>query len=197
MLQILLKVLKQKFWTGMLLESWKVWYPTVTEFIKTLFTSYFRIVMMPGEKKEGVFVLQHTTLKEGEMQGISLKNINKWVTRDEEFKVKIIIYCLIAETLEYIGVHPERQDPIVLWSAVYTMYCRLKLGERQSAVYAKECRLNGETAGWRREWAQVTVESTEWARVESTEGEYGEGIRREYLPPSTLSQPRYATFSLC
>lgn len=67
---------------------------TVTEFINTLFPSYFRIVMMPGEEKEEVFVLQHTTLKEGEMQGINLKDINKWVNRDGELKIKIIIYYL-------------------------------------------------------------------------------------------------------
>ena len=69
---------------------------TVTAFINTLFTSYFRIVMMPGEEKEEVFVLQHTTLKEGEMQGINLKDINKWVNRDRggELKIKIIIYYL-------------------------------------------------------------------------------------------------------
>ena len=132
---------------------------------------------MPGEKKEGVFVLQHTTLKEGEMQGISLKNINKWVTRDEEFKVKIIIYCLIY------CLHPERRDPIVLWSAVYTMYCRLKLGERQSAVYAKECRLNGgnrrlkERVGASREYGVgASREYGGAVRRGSTEREYGESI---------------------
>ena len=61
-----------------------------------LFTSYFRIVMMPGEEKEEVFVLQHTTLKEGGMQGINLKDINKWVNRDRdgELKIKITIYYL-------------------------------------------------------------------------------------------------------
>ncbi|XP_068757571.1 TNF receptor-associated factor 3-like [Montipora capricornis] len=57
-------------------------------------TVQIRIVMMPGEEKEEVFVLQHTTLKEGEMQGISLKDIIKWVNRDGELKIKIIIYYL-------------------------------------------------------------------------------------------------------
>ena len=35
------------------------------EFSKTPFTSYFRLVMKPGEEKEEVFVLQHVSLKEG------------------------------------------------------------------------------------------------------------------------------------
>ena len=55
---------------------------TVTELINTQFPFYFRVVMMPGEEKEEVYVLQHITLKEGEMQGINLKDINKWVNRD-------------------------------------------------------------------------------------------------------------------
>ena len=52
----------------------------------------FQDCVMPREKKEEVFVPQHTTLKEGEVQGISSNN--KWVNRDGETKIKIIIYYL-------------------------------------------------------------------------------------------------------
>ena len=63
--------------------------------------------MMPGEEKEEVVVLQHTTLKEGDMQGISLVDIKKrstrmerstlsfsFITLDSDFrKVNEVIFC--------------------------------------------------------------------------------------------------------
>ena len=50
--------------------------------------------MMPGEELEEVFVFQQTTLKEGEMQGIGLEDMNKWVKENGELKIKFLIYYL-------------------------------------------------------------------------------------------------------
>lgn len=81
-------------------KKWKVLITKKMELAVQLLASFqpqtvqIRVVMMPGEEKEEVFVLQHTTLKEGEMQGISLKDINKWVNRDGELIIKIIVYYI-------------------------------------------------------------------------------------------------------
>ena len=50
--------------------------------------------MPTEEEKEEVFVLQHTTLKEREMQGISLEDIKKWVNENGEINIKFLIYYL-------------------------------------------------------------------------------------------------------
>ena len=48
--------------------------------------------MMPGGDKEEVFFLSKTTLKEGEMWGMNLPRINKWVKENGRLKLKFIIY---------------------------------------------------------------------------------------------------------
>lgn len=50
------------------------------------------MVLSPGNENETVFVLQPTTLKEGEMWGRKLSNLNKWVDGDGNISVKFIIY---------------------------------------------------------------------------------------------------------
>jgi len=57
-------------------------------------TVEIRFVMMPGGDKEEVFFLSHTTLKEGQMWGLNLQRINKWVEENGKLRIKFIIYFL-------------------------------------------------------------------------------------------------------
>ena len=48
--------------------------------------------MRPGEdSKQHTFVIQHETLREGDMRGVTMANINKWVDADGELTIKFII----------------------------------------------------------------------------------------------------------
>ena len=51
--------------------------------------------MMPGVvNQQSVLHLGHTTLKEGEMWGRSMADINRWVDADGKLILKFIIYYL-------------------------------------------------------------------------------------------------------
>lgn len=52
------------------------------------------MVLSPGNENETVFVLQPTTLKEGEMWGRKLSNLNKWVDGDGNISVKFIVFYI-------------------------------------------------------------------------------------------------------
>lgn len=52
------------------------------------------MVLSPGNDKEKVFILEPTTLKEGEMWGHNLPNLNKWVDGDGNISVKFIIFYM-------------------------------------------------------------------------------------------------------
>ena len=48
--------------------------------------------MRPGEDtKQHAFILQHETLGEGDMRGVTMADINKWVDADGDLAVKFII----------------------------------------------------------------------------------------------------------
>ena len=56
---------------------------------------YIRIVMIPGPQgQQSVLHLGHATLKEGEMWGRSMTDINRWVDGDGNLTVKLFIYYL-------------------------------------------------------------------------------------------------------
>ena len=48
--------------------------------------------MMPGQEKQKVFFLQEVTLREGEMQGREVKDVNRWVDETGRLYIKFIIY---------------------------------------------------------------------------------------------------------
>lgn len=56
-------------------------------------TVEIRMVLSPGNENEAVFVLQPTTLKEGEMWGRKLSNLNKWVDGDGNISVVYYLLC--------------------------------------------------------------------------------------------------------
>lgn len=48
--------------------------------------------MRPGDElQEKIYILNHVTLKEGEMWGIDMSMISKWVDSDGILKIKFII----------------------------------------------------------------------------------------------------------
>lgn len=56
---------------------------------------FIRIVVMPeSEREQSVLHLGHATLKEGEMWGRSMANINRWVDGDGKLTIKFLIYYL-------------------------------------------------------------------------------------------------------
>ncbi|XP_068741678.1 TNF receptor-associated factor 5-like [Montipora capricornis] len=58
-------------------------------------TVELRIVVMPeSEREQSVLHLGHATLKEGEMWGRSMANINRWVDGDGKLTIKFLIYYL-------------------------------------------------------------------------------------------------------
>ena len=60
------------------------------------------MVLSPGNENETVFILQPTTLKEGEMWGRHLSNLNKWVDGDGNISVKFIIFiCTFDFTITF------------------------------------------------------------------------------------------------
>lgn len=59
-----------------------------------------RIVMMPESKqRRQILYLGHATLKEGEMWGRSMANINRWVDREGKLKMKFLISYLSFNTI--------------------------------------------------------------------------------------------------
>ena len=52
------------------------------------------MVLSPENKNETVFILQPTALKEGEMWGRNLSNLNKWVDGDGNISVKFLIFYM-------------------------------------------------------------------------------------------------------
>ena len=51
--------------------------------------------MIPGPQgQQSVLHLGHTTLKEGEMWGRSMADINRWVDGDGNLTIKFLIYYL-------------------------------------------------------------------------------------------------------
>jgi len=60
--------------------------------ISTLSFFQHRMVLSPGSENQTDFNLQKTTLKEGEMWGRNISNLNKWVDGDGNIVVKFIIF---------------------------------------------------------------------------------------------------------
>ena len=54
-----------------------------------------RIVLSPGEVEEITHILSTTTLKEGEMWGHDVANINRWVDGEGKLIVKFIILYIV------------------------------------------------------------------------------------------------------
>lgn len=54
-----------------------------------------RIVLSPGEVEEMTHILSTTTLKEGEMWGHDVANINRWVDGEGKLIVKFIILYIV------------------------------------------------------------------------------------------------------
>ena len=52
------------------------------------------MVLSPGNENEEVYILQSTTLKEGEMWGRKVSNLNKWVDGDGNISVKFIVFYM-------------------------------------------------------------------------------------------------------
>ena len=50
--------------------------------------------MMPASTHHHTLNLGHATLKEGEMWGRSMADINTWVDRDGKLTMKLLIYYL-------------------------------------------------------------------------------------------------------
>ena len=50
--------------------------------------------MRPGEHEEHTFILQQETLREGDMRGVSMADMDKWVDSDGEINIKFIIVHL-------------------------------------------------------------------------------------------------------
>ena len=50
--------------------------------------------MPESEREQSVLHLGHATLKEGEMWGRSMANINRWVDGDGKLTIKFLIYYL-------------------------------------------------------------------------------------------------------
>ena len=54
-----------------------------------------RMVLSPGEVEEKTHILPTTTLKEGEMWGHHVTNINRWVDGEGKLTVKFIIIYIV------------------------------------------------------------------------------------------------------
>lgn len=54
-------------------------------------TVQIRIVMRPGEDKQHTFVLKHETLREGDMRGVTMPDMNKWMDARGDLIVKFIV----------------------------------------------------------------------------------------------------------
>ena len=63
--------------------------------MKLAFFFIDRIVLTPGEVEEITHILPTTTLKEGEMWGHDVANINRWVDGEGKLIVKFIILYIV------------------------------------------------------------------------------------------------------
>ena len=50
--------------------------------------------MRPGEDKEHVFILKEETTREGDMWGVTMADVNKWVDANGDLTIKFIIFYL-------------------------------------------------------------------------------------------------------
>ena len=62
---------------------------------ETIVFFILRMVLSPGEVEEITHILPTTTLKEGEMWGHDVTNINRWVDGEGKLTVKFIIIYIV------------------------------------------------------------------------------------------------------